>query len=47
MKSEKAKTGPKPETVKLAGDWEKMVKKALEKKRPAGGWPKDKKFKKP
>jgi len=26
-------------TVKVAGDWETMVRKALEKKKPPGGWP--------
>jgi hypothetical protein len=38
-----AKTGPKAETVKIKGDWEKAVDKALKKKRPVGGWPKPKK----
>ena len=32
-------TGPKPERLKLAGDWEKLVGKALAKKRPESGWP--------
>ena len=44
MKTEpNKKTGPKPETLKLRGDWQKLVGKALEKKRPAKGWPKRKK----
>jgi hypothetical protein len=39
---EKAKTGPKEQRLKLKGDWEGLVGKALEKKRPARGWPKPK-----
>jgi len=38
----KQKTGPKPETLKLKGDWEGLVGKALEKKRPGKGWKKRK-----
>lgn len=34
------KRGPKPETLKLEGDWKGAVKKALKRKRPIGGWPK-------
>lgn len=37
------KTGPKPDTVKIEGDWEDAVGKALEKKRPKEGWPKPEK----
>lgn len=33
------KVGPEPETIKIKGDWEKAVGKALKKKRPKGGWP--------
>jgi hypothetical protein len=32
--------GPKPEVLKVEGDWRAAVKKSLEKKRPATGWPK-------
>jgi hypothetical protein len=32
------KPGPEPERVKIEGDWEEAVKRALEKKRPPGGW---------
>ena len=39
------KTGPKPERLKLKGDWTGLVGKALAKKRPAKGWPKAKKGK--
>lgn len=42
QKPEKQKSGPKAETVKIEGDWEDSVKKALEVKRPKEGWPKEK-----
>lgn len=38
----KAKTGPKPERLKLKGNWQGLVGKALQKKRSAKGWPKQK-----
>ena len=38
---QKQKTGPKPETLKLKGDWQDLIGKALKKQRPKGGWPKD------
>lgn len=37
---EVVKRGRKPETLKIAGDWRKAVKGALQKKRPEKGWPK-------
>ena len=44
MKDKKAKdkktTGPKPERLKLKGDWQALIGKALQKKRPKKGWPK-------
>ena len=40
---EKKRTGPKPDRLKLRGDWEGLIGKALQKKRPAKGWPKAKK----
>lgn len=36
----KKKTGPKEERLKLKGDWQALVGKALTKKRPKKGWPK-------
>jgi hypothetical protein len=42
MKLKKKRSGPKPETLKLKGDWQGLVGKALEKKRPVMGWPKPK-----
>ena len=39
-RKQKAKTGPKPETLKLKGDWQALVGKALKKQRPKKGWPK-------
>ncbi len=40
MKKKPAKRGPKPEILKLEGDWKDNIKKALGVKRPTGGWPK-------
>ncbi len=39
-KKPKAKTGPKPEVLKIEGKWQDAVKKSLSKKKPAPGWPK-------
>lgn len=39
-KTEGAPRGPKPDSLKVEGEWEDAVKKALDKKRPADGWPK-------
>ncbi len=35
-----AKTGPKPDMLKLSGNWKQAVKKSLQKQKPAEGWPK-------
>lgn len=40
---DKLKTGPKAERLKLKGNWEGLVGKALKKQRPAKDWPKAKK----
>lgn len=37
--------GPKPDRVKIEGDWEGAVGKALKKPRPKGGWPEPEKKK--
>lgn len=37
------KRGPEAERVKIEGNWKDAMSKALRKKRPAGGFPKDKK----
>jgi len=34
------KPGPKPEILKVDGNWQDAMKKSLTKKKPAGGWPK-------
>jgi hypothetical protein len=39
-KPKKIKTGPKEQRLKLKGDWQALVGKALAKKRPKKGWPK-------
>jgi hypothetical protein len=35
-----AKPGPKPEVLKLKGNWKSLMKKSLDKKKPPDGWPK-------
>jgi hypothetical protein len=37
---QKKTPGPKPETIKIKGDWQDAVKKSLEVKKPVEGWPK-------
>ncbi len=39
-KPAKSKPGPAAQTLKLEGDWQENIKKAMTKKKPAGGWPK-------
>lgn len=39
-KKKPAKTGPKPDTLKIEGKWQDAVKQSLSKKKPAEGWPK-------
>ncbi len=36
----KAKTGPKPDALKLGGKWQTAVRQSLVKKKPPEGWPK-------
>jgi len=36
----KAKSGPKPEVLKLHGSWQSAIKKSLKKRKPPEGWPK-------
>jgi hypothetical protein len=36
----KAKTGPKPEVLKLEGNWKDNIKKSFQAVKPAKGWPK-------
>ena len=38
--SKKATPGPKPDVLKLKGNWKDAVRKSLQKKKPAVGWPK-------
>ena len=40
------KRGPSPERLKIKGDWETAVGKALKKERPKEGWPADRDAKK-
>jgi hypothetical protein len=39
-KKQPAKKGPKPDTLKIEGNWQDAVKESLVKKKPAKGWPK-------
>ncbi len=32
--------GPKPEVLRIKGNWQDAVKQSLQKKKPANGWPK-------
>ncbi len=38
-KKAKATPGPKPDRLKLEGNWRDVVKKSLQKKKPPDGWP--------
>jgi len=40
MKPRKAKSGPKPERLRIDGDWKSAVATALRKPKPPEGWPK-------
>ncbi len=42
-KSPKRQPGPEADTLRIEGDWEDAVKKALRKPPPPGGWPKESK----
>jgi hypothetical protein len=44
---QKKSRGPAPERVKINGDWEEAVGKALKKERPKEGWPLQTSEKKP
>jgi hypothetical protein len=35
-----AKRGPKPQLLKIKGNWEDAVTKSFKKKKPPEGWPK-------
>jgi len=32
--------GPKPDMLKIEGDWQDAIRKSLQKNKPAQGWPK-------
>ena len=40
MTKGKRNPGPRPAHVKIEGDWEQAIGRALKKNRPKGGWPK-------
>jgi hypothetical protein len=35
-----SKPGPKPETLKIDGNWQDAVRRSFQVKKPKGGWPK-------
>lgn len=35
-----AKRGPKPDVLKIEGNWQDAMKQSLQKKKPSEGWPK-------
>jgi hypothetical protein len=39
-KKPNAAPGPKPDRLKLKGNWQAAIKKSLMKKKPPEGWPK-------
>ena len=39
-KKKSATPGPKPDVLKLKGNWQNAVKQSLQKKKPKEGWPK-------
>jgi hypothetical protein len=39
-KKPSATPGPKPDLLKIKGNWQAAMKKSLTKKRPPEGWPK-------
>ena len=39
-KKKRETPGPKPDALKLDGDWKEAVRKSLSRKKPADGWPK-------
>jgi hypothetical protein len=39
-KGAKAAPGPKPDVLKIEGDWRAAIKKSFQKKKPPEGWPK-------
>jgi hypothetical protein len=38
--AKRAIPGPKPEALKINGNWRNAVKQSLQKKKPPNGWPK-------
>jgi hypothetical protein len=38
--AKKTKAGPKPEVLKLEGNWKDNIKKSFQAVKPAKGWPK-------
>jgi hypothetical protein len=45
-KKQKGAPGPKPELLRIEGNWKDAVKTALKKQKPASGWPQPKRKRK-
>jgi len=43
MTNGRKRRGPKPNHLKIEGDWQEAIKKAVKKKKPPEGWPDKKK----
>ncbi|MGD0571705.1 MAG: hypothetical protein ABSB11_01640 [Sedimentisphaerales bacterium] len=43
MSKKPQKRGPKPDHLVIGGDWKRAIKKAINKPKPAKGWPKESK----
>jgi len=39
-RKKKATPGPKPDLLKIKGDWEQAIVRSFKKKKPVNGWPK-------
>jgi hypothetical protein len=40
LRAQVSTPGPKPDKLKLKGNWRDAVKRSLQKKKPPQGWPK-------
>lgn len=39
-KKKRVKPGPKPDRIKIEGDWKEALRKAIDATKPEAGWPK-------
>jgi len=43
MSKNKSQTGPKPDNLKIEGNWQDAIGKAVKKEKPKEGWPESEK----